>query len=485
MKHESYTKIVATLGPSSNSPEIIEKLLASGADVFRLNFSHGTHDYHKATYDTIREIEKKLSRPISIVMDLQGPKLRVGKFKDDKIAVKPGHKLRLDLSKELGDETRVNLPHKEIFEVMQVGQSLLINDGKVKLKVLNCGKDFADTEVVYGTEISNNKGVNVPDVVLPISALTEKDRKDLEFGLGLGVDWVALSFVQRPEDVEEAKQLIDGRAWLISKLEKPSVLEHLEEIISKSDGIMVARGDLGVECPLKRVPVLQKTIIRACRKVGRPVIVATQMLESMIDNPVPTRAEASDVATAVYEGADAVMLSAETAAGKYPVEAVTMMDSIINEVEEDVLYRQIMDSSHFAPEDTGADAVTNAARQVAMTLKKAAAIVTYTMSGSTAMRAARERPCLPILCLTPSQKVARKMALVWGTCPVISSSVDNFAAIEEKAIRHAINHKLAKPGHELIITAGHPFGKKGTTNILRIAYIDPEKHPDVEPASFE
>jgi pyruvate kinase len=465
------TKIVATLGPASSSPEMIRKLFESGVDVFRLNFSHGTHEGHGANVRSIRALEAEIGRPIAIMADLQGPKLRIGTFAGGSITLTAGQSLRLDLSREPGDSQRVGMPHPEIFAALTTDTDLLLDDGRVRLRVVGCSPDHADTVVVSGTGLSNRKGVNVPNVVLPVSPLTAKDREDLPFALDQGVDWIALSFVQRPEDVAEARRLIGGRAALLSKMEKPSAITHLDEIIEMSDGIMVARGDLGVELPAEDVPSIQKRIVRESRIAGKPVIVATQMLESMVSSPAPTRAEASDVATAVYDGADAVMLSAETASGAYPVEAVSMMDRIARRVEHDPLYRTIMDAQHPNPQRTSADAITAAARQVADTIQ-AAAIVTYTTSGSTALRASRERPSVPVLSLTSNMETARRLSLAYGVHSVHSADVGSFAEMVNKAIRTAFHDGLALEGQRLVITAGVPFGTPGNTNILRIAWVE-------------
>lgn len=470
IRRQRSTKIIATLGPVSSSDEKIESLFLAGVDLFRLNFSHGSQDGHRANVDRIRRIEKLYAHPIGVMIDLQGPKLRLGTFVNDRVQLANGHRLRLDLDVAPGDECRVGLPHPEIFQAITVGTELLVDDGKVRLRVEKCSHDFADVTVMVGGMLSNRKGVNVPNAVLPISALTAKDRSDLAFGLELGVDWVALSFVQRPEDVAEGRKLIGGKAALLTKLEKPMALEHLEEIVDLSDGIMVARGDLGVESPPEDVPVVQRRIIHVCRQAGKPVIVATQMLESMIKSPTPTRAEASDVANAVYEGADAVMLSAETAAGDYPLEAVTMMDRIVRRVQADTLYRNSLDAEHPALLETASDAITAAAKQVAITIK-ASAIVTYTTSGSTTLRAARERPNVPILCLTANLETARRLTMVWGVHPVQTKDIASFADMVQKACRVAHAQGFAKDGERVIITAGVPFGTPGATNILRIAWV--------------
>ncbi|MEI6985872.1 MAG: pyruvate kinase, partial [Rhodospirillaceae bacterium] len=430
------TKVVGTLGPASSSPAMIKALFEAGVDVFRLNFSHGSHEDHAARIRNIRALEEEISRPIAIMADLQGPKLRIGTFAAGPITIKPGMLFLLDLSLVPGDQSRVGLPHPEIFSALNIGTELLLDDGKVRLRVTACGTTFAMTEVVAGDHLSDRKGVNVPNVVLPLSPLTNKDQTDLAFALNHGVDWVALSFVQRPEDVAEARRLISGRAALMSKIEKPSAIAYLDQIIELSDGLMVARGDLGVELPAEDVPSLQKTIIRDARRAGKPVIVATQMLESMVSAPTPTRAEASDVATAVYDGADAVMLSAETASGAYPIEAVAMMNRIAHRVERDPMYRTIMDARHPDPRHTSADAITAAAHQVAHTVG-AAAIVTYTTSGSTTLRAARERPEVPIICLTSKLETARRLVLAYATHTVHTTDVSSVSEMVVKACRIA------------------------------------------------
>ncbi len=472
MRRNRSTKIVATMGPSSNSPERIAELFKAGVDVFRMNFSHGSHEDHKARYDIIRALEKEFNHPLAVMCDLQGPKLRVGRFAEGKVMLETGQDFRLDLDATPGDKKRVQLPHPEIFAAIEPGMDLLVDDGKRRLRIKRSDSKSADTEVIIGGEISNNKGVNVPDAVLALSALTPKDRRDLEFGLSLGMDYVALSFVQRPEDVAEARKLIARRAAVMVKLEKPSAIQHLDAILELTDAAMVARGDLGVEMPPEDVPGIQKRIIRACRQTGKPVIVATQMLDSMVSAPTPTRAEASDVATAVYDGADAVMLSAESAAGQYPVESVQMMNRIILKSERDPLYRTILEAVAYEPESTAADAITQAARQVAATIS-AAAIVTYTSTGSTTLRAARERPNVPILALTPNVATARRLAQVWGVHPVVSEDLhSDFGEMVDKSISVAIHEGFAVPGQRLVITAGMPFGTPGATNILRIAWAE-------------
>ncbi len=465
------TKIVATLGPASSSHEMIRKLFKAGVDVFRLNFSHGDHAGHKENLKIIREIEKEFSMPIGILADLQGPKLRVGKFKDGSIALTKNMKLRFDLSKKEGDETRVNLPHPEIIKALKKGDRIYIDDGKVRMEITGKGKEHLDAKVIAGSKLSNNKGVNVPGVTLPIAALTAKDRKDLKAALDMGANWIALSFVQRAADVAEARKLIGGRAALMAKIEKPAALENFDEIMDLVDGIMLARGDLGVEIPAEDVPAVQKRIIRKVRHEGKPIIVATQMLESMIESPAPTRAEASDVATAVYDGTDAVMLSAETAAGKYPTESVSIMDRICESTESDSAYRRFVEADELATESDSSDAITTAAYYVAQDIK-AACIVNYTTSGSTALRTARQRPGRPIMCLTQNNAVARRLCLSYGVFAVHVTDVKDTGGVVKKAIEIALQYKLAKKGDRFVLTAGVPFGTPGSTNILRVAWVE-------------
>jgi pyruvate kinase len=415
-------------------------------------------------------VEQERGRPIGTILDLQGPKLRVGRFAAGRVGLARGERFRLDLDEAPGDQGRVNLPHPEIFAVLQEGQELLLDDGRIRLNVDSCGPDFAETSVVSGGGLSDRKGVNVPNAVLPISAMTEKDHRDLSFGIELGFDWVALSFVQRPEDIAEARRLVAGRAAILAKVEKPSAIERLDGIIELADAVMVARGDLGVELPPELVPGLQKRIVRKCRELGKPVVVATQMLESMIHSPAPTRAEASDVATAVYDGADAVMLSAESAAGEYPVEAVAIMDRIIASVEHDELYRFYLDAYQAQAERTSADAITLAAEQVAHTMQ-AAVIVTYTTSGTTALRASRERPDRPILGLITRMVTARKLALAWGVHPVHTADAHDLDEMVAKARHFAREEGFAGPGESIVVTAGLPFGTPGATNLLRVAWV--------------
>ena len=471
MHRNRNAKIVATLGPASADRETIQALFEAGADVFRLNFSHGTHADHKKRLDIIRSIERDAGRPIGVLLDLQGPKLRLGTFAKGPIVLVEGDSFRLDLNRDQpGDQTRAPMPHPEIFNALEIGTDLLVDDGRVRLRVESFGVDFAETRVIAGGAVSDRKGVNVPNVVLPLSALTEKDRADLDYGLTLGIDWIALSFVQRAEDIVEIKAIVKGRAGIVAKLEKPAAIACLDAIVAESDAVMVARGDLGVEMPPEQVPAIQKRIVRACRKAGKPVIVATQMLESMVTAPVPTRAEASDVATAIYDGADAVMLSAESASGKYPIEAVRMMNSIIAQTEADPFYRDAMNATQTIHSPVPSDAIGVAVRGVA-DLLKVAAVVAYTSSGYSALRMARERPLAPIIGMTPRLAVARQLALAWGVYPVLCHDVVDVLEMSDWACHTAKKEGMGLPGATIVISAGVPFGTSGTTNMLRIAQI--------------
>ncbi len=461
-------KIVATLGPASSDQKTIRALFDAGADVFRLNMSHGSHDEIAERHKIIRAVEEEVGRPIAILADLQGPKLRVGVFDGDSAELEIGQAFRLDLDDAPGDATRVQLPHKEIFDALKPGASLLVNDGKIRLKVEDCGPDFADCTVTVGGTISNRKGVNVPDVVLPLAALSEKDRKDLEFVCELGVDWLALSFVQRPEDVWDARELANGRAAILSKIEKPAAVSTFDEILKVSDGIMVARGDLGVELPVQNVPPIQKQLVRKCRAAAKPVIVATQMLESMIESPMPTRAEVSDVAAAIYEGADAIMLSAESAAGQYPIEAVTTMNAVACEVESDPTYRNVIEASRGGKRETSADAIVSAAREIAETTD-ISAICCFSQSGTTARLISRERPRPPIIAMTHQLSSARQLVLTWGLHCVLTGRLERFKQAVVSAARAARKDGFAEEADQIVVIAGVPFNVPGSTNILRIA----------------
>ncbi|MBO0346966.1 pyruvate kinase [Roseibium sp. CAU 1637] len=470
MRRNRRVKILATLGPSSSTPEVIEKLYRAGADVFRINMSHTDHDRLRQLVESIRSVEEKVGRPIGILADLQGPKLRVGAFGNGPVMLENGARFTLDADTTPGDVTRAHLPHPEILKALEPGHRLLLDDGKVQLKVLECSETKAVTEVVVGGKLSDRKGVSVPDSEIDTSAMTDKDRKDLVAALDQNVDWIALSFVQRPDDIAEVRKVVRGKAGVLAKIEKPQAIGRLHEIIELSDAIMVARGDLGVEMPLEQVPGLQKQITRAARRAGKPVVIATQMLESMITAPVPTRAEVSDVANAVFEGADAVMLSAESAAGDFPEEAVATMDKIAREVEQDPHYRSIIDAQRSEPEATGADAISAAARQIAETLRLAA-VVCYTTSGATALRASRERPTSPVIVLSPVVQTARRLALAWGLHCVVSVDAASEEDMIDRACRVAFEEAHAKPGQRIIVTAGVPFGTPGSTNLLRIAFV--------------
>ena len=470
-------RVLATLGPASNTPEMIATLFQAGADAFRINMSHGDQQSKIAVIQAIRALEKEFQRPTTILADLQGPKLRVGKFEGGRTVLESGSTFVLDRDATPGDATRVELPHKEIFAAIEPGARLLLDDGKLVLRVTDHGPERIETSVEVGGALSNNKGLNVPDVVLPMAALTEKDRSDLAFAVDQGVDWIALSFVQRPEDLWEARKLIGGKAALLAKIEKPQAIDRLEEIVEACDGVMVARGDLGVELPPQSVPPLQKRIVETARRLGRPVVVATQMLESMIQSPSPTRAEVSDVATAIYDGADAIMLSAESAAGQWPVESVAMMNSIGVSVESDPMHGDRVHFTVMRPDPTTADALAEAAKQIAKTVS-ATAIICFTTSGSTARRIARERPSVPLLVLTPNRDTARRLGLLWGTHAVHTRDVESFEDMVGKAKRMALRTGIAKAGDRVIVMAGVPFRTPGSTNVLHVVHITGDELKD-------
>jgi pyruvate kinase len=470
MRRQRRTKIVATLGPASCDRATITSLFTAGADVFRINMSHTTHDRMRELVRVIRDIEREYGRPIAALADLQGPKLRIGAFKDDAITLVADANFVLDADPTPGDVDRVYLPHPEILTALRPGHTLLLDDGKIRLAVLEASSQRAVTRVEVGGKLSARKGVSVPNAVLAVSALTRKDHSDLEAALDAGVDWIALSFVQRPEDIAEAKKIARGRAAVMAKMEKPQAVERLDEIVDAADALMVARGDLGVELPLEKVPGLQKQMTRGARRAGKPVVVATQMLESMISSPVPTRAEVSDVATAIYEGTDAVMLSAESASGQYPVEAVATMNRIAMEVETDSIYREIIDAQRTAPEATGADAIAAAAREIAETLDLNA-VVCWTFSGATALRVARERPRSPIMSISPNVSAGRKLAVAWGVHSVVAEDARDQDDMVNRACRLAFKEGLAQVGQRIIVVAGVPFRTPGATNMVRIAVV--------------
>ncbi len=463
-------KILATLGPASSSAAMVRKLMFAGADAFRINMSHGTHSQKSKLVEVIRALEKELRRPTTILVDLQGPKLRVGHFEGGSAELARNDRFVLDRNRAAGNSSRVELPHPELFEAISPGDRLLIDDGRIRLKVLEAGDEEIVTEVQVGGEISDHKGVNVPDVVVPIPALTDKDRKDLKFALEQKADWIALSFVQRPEDVAEARELIGEKAALMAKIEKPAAIDRLSDIVALSDGVMVARGDLGVELPPEDVPPLQNKIVACARQFGKPVVVATQMLESMINSPTPTRAEVSDVATAVYDGADAIMLSAESATGDFPCEAVAMMDRIATSVEDDPVYPARIHFTETKLEPTTADALAGSARQIANTIS-ARAMVCYTSSGSTAWRIARERPPVAILAMSASLTTARRLGLIWGVVGVHTRDVSSFEEMVAKGKRMALRHHMATGGDRLVLMAGVPFGTAGSTNVIHVVRL--------------
>jgi pyruvate kinase len=478
MRRLRRTKIVATLGPASSDRDTIAGLFEAGADVFRINMSHTSHERMRELVTTIRSIEADYERPIGILVDLQGPKLRLGKFAEGSAMLSRGETFTLDADEAAGDVHRVHLPHAEIFGSVEPGHALLLDDGKVRLQVREATNTSITTSVEVGGKLSDRKGVSLPDATLPFSALAPKDRSDLDAALDAGIDWLALSFIQRPEDIAEAKKLTRGRASVMAKVEKPQAMNRLGEILELADAVMVARGDLGVELPLEKVPGSQKKMTRMARRAGKPVVVATQMLESMINSPVPTRAEVSDVATAIYEGTDAVMLSAESAAGQYPVEAVAMMNRIAEEVENDEFYRSIIDAQHAAPEATGADAIADAARQIAGTLELSA-LVCWTASGATGLRVARERPKPPIVAISPNMSTGRRLSLVWGIHCVVAQDARDQDDMVGRACRIAFREGFAKSGQRVIIVAGVPLGTPGATNMLRIAFVGSESDTEV------
>ena len=476
MKRNRKAKILATLGPASSSRETIENIFKAGCDVFRLNFSHGSVEIHRQNLEWIRQLEEKYNHATCILADLQGPKLRVGEFENTEEILKKGQKFTLDTSSKLGDNKRVTFPHAEIYDHLTPNTTLLINDGRIRLQVLEQNQNSLITEVLNDGVISNNKGVNIPDVILPIDSLTSKDKADLQKALEMSVDWVALSFVQQAEDINKLKKIVDGKALVMAKIEKPSAVKNIDEIIQAADGIMIARGDLGVEMPTEKVPIAQKNIIKRCRHYGKPVVVATQMLESMISNLVPTRAEASDVANAIYDGTDAVMLSGESAMGNYPLESVSTMDRIIENVEKDKnnFNLEIEDEENIKKIDN-TDAITNAAYSIAKNAS-AKAIITFSVSGKTTLRMARERAPVQIIGLSPNIKTSRKMQIVWGvnSCHSVQDA-ENTTEMVKIACRIAKNKKLVNADDNVIITAGVPFGNAGSTNLLRIAKIIADK----------
>jgi pyruvate kinase len=479
MRRSRRVKIVATLGPASFAPEMIGRLFEAGVDVFRINMSHTPHDVVKKLHAAVRSTEAQFERPIGILADLQGPKFRVGNIGGERVSLGEGATFRFDTNDAEGNAERVYLPHRQIFEAVEPGHTLLLDDGKIRMCVTSKGNSAIDATVLVGGTLASRKGISLPDTVLPVGPLTEKDKADLDYALRLGVDWVALSFVQRGDDVKLARQIIGQAAAVMSKIEKPAAIVDLDSVIANSDGLMVARGDLGVELPVERVPGLQKQIVSKSRAAGKPVVVATQMLESMIASPVPTRAEVSDVATAVFDGADAIMLSAESAVGKYPIEAIRTMDRIAIEVEGDPSYGAILHATRTPPQATAADAIAAAAHTVADTLQLAG-IICYTATGSTALRVARERPGLSVIGLSPVVGTGRRLALAWGVHCVLTGDPENQAAMVRKACRIAFDEGFAKAGEGVIIVAGVPLGSPGTTNMVRIAHLDDKGHPVAE-----
>ena len=471
MRRYRKAKIVATVGPSSASPEMLRRLFVAGVDVFRMNFSHGTQADHAAVYHSIRALEVECKRPIAILQDLQGPKIRVGAIPGGQRHIDAGETIAFVLGSPLHADD-IPLPHKEIFDSIAPGPDILIDDGRVRARVETIEDQRFTARVIAGGMLSDRKGVNLPGAVLGLSPLTEKDRADLAFGLELGVDWVALSFVQSAADMIEGRALVGDRAAVMAKIERPSALANIEDIVRLSDGIMVARGDLGVEIPAEDVPARQKEIIRQCRLASKPVIVATQMLDSMVSAPAPTRAEASDVATAIYDGADAVMLSAESASGRYPVEAVAMMDKIIGKTEAHEFYRRIVTAIEPDVESTPSHVVAESAADIADRLG-ATVIAAFTSSGVTAARIARQRPAAPIVALTPHEAIARRLCLFWGAHSVLSADIHSYEEMVQRATQATLDEGFASANRHIVIVGGIPFGEAGTTNNLRVVQIAP------------
>ncbi len=479
MRRNRRVKIVATLGPASSEPSMLERLFEAGVDVFRINMSHASHDVARKLHSTVRNAEVAFKRPIGILCDLQGPKFRVGEMGGGRAIVKEGALFHFDREEAAGTPERIFLPHPQIFEAIEPGHNLLLDDGKLRMRVVEASATRITAEVAVGGALASRKGIAMPDTLLPISPITDKDRADLDYALRLGVDWIALSFVQRAEDVRMARQLIGQGAAIMAKIEKPSAIGDLDNIVTAVDGLMVARGDLGVEMPVERVPGLQKEITRKARAAGKPVVIATQMLESMISSPVPTRAEVSDVATAVFDGADAIMLSAESSVGQFPLEAIQMMNRIAIEVEKDPTYDAIVHTTQTKPQATGADAIAAAAHAIANTVKLSA-IICYTATGSTALRVARERPNLPVIGLTPVLSTGRRLSIVWGTHCVLTGDPENLADMVRKACRIAFEEEFAKAGEGILVTAGVPLGSPGATNMVRMAFLDENGAPVAE-----
>ena len=474
LRRNRNVKIVATLGPSSSTEEMVSRLFEEGVDVFRLNLSHGLHNEIKKRHEIIRKVENKFRRPICILADLQGPKLRCGDFKDKQAELVTGQTFVFDKERALGNSKRVYLPEFEVFKSLKKDSKVLVNDGKIKLVVKEVSENFVSTEVLVGGIISDKKGINVPDQLLPLSAISKKDLSDLEFVCNLGIEWLGLSFVQRAKDIKEAKKIVRGRAAILSKIEKPSAVNAFDEILEETDAVMIARGDLGVELPIETLPPIQKRLVRQCRDSGKPVIVATQMMESMINSPVPTRAEVSDVAQAIYEGADAVMLSAESAVGNYPIEAVRTMNSIATEVEKEKTYRQLIESSRTPLKGDVSDAITVAAREVAETTN-VKVICCFTETGTTASLTSRERPKVPIIALTPKITIARRLTLNWGLHCIVTEELERFKMAVVNAAKAARMYGFANNDDKIIVIAGVPFNVSGTTNILRVAPADEKK----------
>ncbi len=467
-------KIVCTIGPASGSDQMIKKLALAGMNVARLNFSHGTYEQHATHIEAIRRVSSKLSLPLAILQDLPGPKIRTGELKEEAVWLKEGDDFTLTSKGIVGDEHVASVSLASLPNDVSPGNIIFLNDGAIKLEVASTTNSEIRCKVVVGGILTPKRGVNIPGVRLNVPSITDEDLSHLLFGLEHGVDFVALSFVREADDVRQVRQILQAKGAevpLIAKIEKHEAVDNIDEIIAEADGIMVARGDLGVEIPLKRVPLVQKEIISKCNRVGKPVIVATQMLQSMIHSPFPTRAEVSDVANAILDGTDAIMLSGETAIGKYPKEATLMMRQIAIETEIALPYHRILSEKTETVIPQTDDAISYAACHIAEQLG-AAGIIAYTTSGSTAQRVAKYRPKAPILAITPKDSVRRKLALYWGVHPY---KVTEYASVEEmfeQGAQLAIRLGLAKRGDLVVVTAGVPLRVPGSTNMLKVQKID-------------
>jgi len=470
------TKIVCTIGPATETEEKLTALLKAGMNVMRLNFSHGDFKEHQARVDSLRKAVEKTGVPAAILQDLSGPKIRTGEFATEsgRVTIKKGQTFTLTTENIKGDETRVHINYALLPKEAKVGHRIMLDDGKKQLEVKKIvGKEII-TKVIVGGELKGRRGVNLPDTDLSISSLTDKDKKDLAFGIKNEADFVALSFVRRPSDVEELRALLNkakSKAFIIAKIETPQAVDNIDRIIELSDGIMVARGDLAVEVPAENVPLIQKMIIKKCNKAGKPVITATQMLESMIKSPVPTRAEVSDVANAILDGTDAIMLSEETTLGDFPVEAVEVMSRVALKVENDFLHKQLLDSSRSAEHNRAiGSSLTASAIRVADEIG-AAHILSLTTSGNGARLLSRYKPAQPILVFTPNKHTFQKVILSFGCYPVMIDTFKDFTAAFEVIRTYCLKNKIAKKGEKAVIVSGVPFGQSVQTNVLLVQVL--------------